>query len=84
MSPKPYNIFASFVMTGLIIAPVSYWMSNQLNVSNHTHMNVFYENSCTADEIERYRMQDEIERQAKQMIATNGYGYVQLLDNRGI
>jgi len=63
-SPKPYRIFSAFLMTATIVAPALYWIRLQIDPSLHTHANIFYENGCSKDEIERFRMQDEIERQA--------------------
>jgi hypothetical protein len=80
----PYQIFLAGFFSLTIISPLSWYMSNMAKMNSLRSPNIFYENSCTAEEVERFRNQDAIERAAQQMKAQPGYGFFLQNDPKGL
>lgn len=58
----PYSVIGTFFSSIVFLSPFTWWMMLRPEMdSNTTVNNVFYENNCTKEEIERYQMQDQIE-----------------------
>lgn len=76
----PYQILGGMVFSVLLVSPVTWWFKNQAVIKNLKNPNIFYENSCSADEIERYKQQDMVENLGFVMMTQRGFGYVHLPD----
>jgi len=62
------------------VAPTLWWMKKHAVNNPIKNPNIFYENTCTPEEIERFRHQDMIEQTAYLMKSTPGYGYHMMSD----
>ena len=81
----PGALFASSFLGLMFAAPMSWYLANYAKPgSNFKYANIFYENGCTPEEIERFRHQDMVEDLGQLMIAQPGCGYVPLRDARGL
>ena len=65
----PLHIFSSFFFSAVLVAPTLWWFANASRMNPTRAPNIFYENTCTKEEIERYRHQDMIENLGQTMIA---------------
>lgn len=68
--------FTGGFVGGMIIAPMAWWLYKQgrLNAQDR-HVNVFYEDNVTRDEVERIQNLDAIESLGTALLAKPGYGY---------
>ncbi len=82
--PKLRYALVSFVTSATIIAPAIWFIRSNMNIGGADQPNIFYEDTVSPEEVERFQMQDEIERQAHQMQVTPGFGYMPMLDNKGL
>lgn len=80
----PLHVFCAGFFSFALIAPSTWWVKNTAIMNSTRPANIFYENDCTAEEVERFRHQDHIEEMAQRMLATPGYGYHNLSDPRGL
>ena len=60
-----------------MVGPITYWLKLQGNMPGQMNRpaNVYYQDGTSAEEIERFRHQDQIETLAFQMNSMAGYGY---------
>ena len=59
------------------VGPMMWWFQQNSRFNGNAQpANIFYENSATKEEIERFQAQDQIEMLAHQMTAMPGYGLV--------
>ena len=82
----PFSVFTATFFSASVLAPASWWAFKSgggLNRGN-VHANIFYENNVTKEEVERFRMQDEVESIGLEMFTTPGYGAHMQSDPRGI
>jgi len=61
----------------VLVSPVLWWYSQIGRLNKNRTANIFYENNCTPEEVERFRHQDMIENLGWTMISQPGYGYHQ-------
>ena len=61
VATHPFHIFVAGFSSLMIICPTSWWAMNQFRLNPMRSPNIFYENNTTAEEVERFRMQDTIE-----------------------
>ena len=80
----PYHIFLAGFFSIMVISPMTWYMGNVAKMNSLRSPNIFYENSCTAEEVERFRAQDSIERAAQEMKAQPGYGFFVQNDAKGL
>jgi len=80
----PYQIFLAGFFSLMVISPLTWYMSNMAKMNSLRSPNIFYENSCTAEDVERFRAQDAIERAAQEMKAQPGYGFFMQNDAKGL
>jgi len=76
----PYQILGTMFLSVSMVGPVSWWFKTQAGINQSRHANIFYENTCSSEEIERFRQQDMVENLAFTMMAQKGYGYIHLPD----
>lgn len=68
--------FTGAFVGGMLIAPMSWWVLKQGRINGGVrNSNIFYENSCTRDEIERIQHLDAVESLGTALAAQPGYGY---------
>lgn len=60
--------------TAALIAPISWFLYTRAIRFGSPAPNIFYENGTTAEEVERFRHQDEIERLGLELLSTPNYG----------
>lgn len=58
---NPVNVLFAGFFSLMIISPISWWASNMFKMNALRSPNIFYENSVTREEVERFRQQDAIE-----------------------
>lgn len=81
----PANLFCCAWFGLMLVTPYSWMMGNMCKPGVHyKHHNIFYENGCTAEEIERFRHQDQVESMGQTFLTQPGQGYVPLKDARGL
>ena len=80
----PFYVFCSGFFSLALIGPSTWWFKKTAVQNTVKPANIFYENDCTPEEIERFRHQDHIEEMAQRMMATPGYGYHNVTDARGL
>jgi hypothetical protein len=80
----PFHIFCAGFFSMSLVSPSIWWFKKAAVLNPVRPSNIFYENGCTPEEVERFRHQDEIEEMAQRMLATPGYGYHNLTDPRGL
>ena len=80
----PSQLLAAGFMSLMLVSPMSWWLMNQVRINTVRNPNIFYEGSCTKEEIERFRAQDQIEQAAFKMQSTPGYGYFLQNDPKGL
>ena len=51
----PYHIFLAAFFSIMVVSPLSWYMSNMAKMNSVRSPNIFYENSVTAEEVERFR-----------------------------
>jgi hypothetical protein len=51
----PLHIFCSGFFSMMIVTPLTWWFKTQGRLNPKRAPNIFYENDCTKEEIERYR-----------------------------
>jgi len=76
----PYHFLSAVLMSVMIISPVTWWFYKQGRMNPNRAANIFYENTATKDEIERFRQQDLIENLGITMRSEPGYGFHNLTD----
>ena len=54
---SPFHVFCSGFFSMMLVAPFSFWVKNH-KLAPTRSANIFYENDCSAEEIERFRHQD--------------------------
>jgi hypothetical protein len=70
--------FTGAFIGGMLIAPMSWWLMKQGRINAHArHSNIFYDNACSKDEIERIQHLDAIESLGATLAAQPAYGYFQ-------
>jgi hypothetical protein len=70
--------FTGAFIGGMLIAPMSWWLIKQGRINAHArHSNIFYDNACSKDEIERIQHIDAIESLGATLAAQPAYGYFQ-------
>ena len=73
---RPLTVFYTGLFSFILVSPFSWWfMKNGVDGGSLRAPNVFYQNDCTEEEIERYRHQDMIEDAAARMRLEHAYGY---------
>lgn len=73
---RPWTVFCTAFFSVALVAPFSWWFMRHARMGNNRMApNIFYQNDCTEEEIERYRHQDMIEEAAARMKLEHGYGY---------
>ena len=75
MFTGPFQLFCSGFFSFMLVAPMMWWVGQSGRPNVMRTPNIFYENSCTAEEIERFRHQDVIENLGYTMMTQPGYGY---------
>ena len=74
---RPLHVGLTAFFSCVLVSPFSwYFMKTATIGTNRMNPNIFYQNDCTEEEIERYRHQDQIEEAACQMKLEQGYGLV--------
>lgn len=81
---SPLSVFCSGFFSIMMVTPVTWWFKTSARLNPKRASNIFYENDCSKEEIERFRHQDVIENMGMQMLATPGYGYHSQADPRGL
>jgi hypothetical protein len=76
----PMHVFNCGFFSLTLVSPVTWWLRTEGKLNSVRNANIFYENSCTKEEIERFRHQDMIEDLGSVMLTQKGYGYVHLHD----
>ena len=76
----PYQIIGGMIFSVLLVSPITWWFKGQAVFNQGRSPNIFYENSCTEEEIERYKQQDIVENLGFTMMTQKGFGYVHLPD----
>lgn len=77
VAPRPYYVGCTAFFSVVLIAPFAWWLKRKGTIGGQKRSpNIFYQNDCTEEEIERYRHQDMIEDAAARMKLEHGYGYV--------
>lgn len=70
--------FTGAFIGGMLIAPMSWWLMKQGRINAQArHSNIFYDNACSKDEIERIQHLDAIESLGATLAAQPAYGYFQ-------
>jgi hypothetical protein len=64
---RPWNVFCTAFFTAMIATPLTWFIKNNLENMGHRSANIFYENNVSKDEVERIRMEDEIENMGWQL-----------------
>lgn len=73
---RPIHLFNTMVFSMILIAPVTWYFYKFATIGTpHRHPNIFYQNDCTEEEIERFKQQDALEEAAANMKLLPGYGY---------
>ena len=72
----PLYVFAACFFTATIASPITWWYYTRSMTTQKKSSNILYENDTTAEEVERFRHQDEIERLAYEMLSSPNYGFV--------
>lgn len=57
----PLHVFCSGFFSIMLVTPISWWFKNHSMLNKTRPANIFYENGTTQEEIERFRMQDQME-----------------------
>ena len=81
---SPFHLFCATFFSAVLVAPSTWWVKKHAVINPVRPSNIFYENDCTPEEVERFRHQDQIEEMAQRMLTTPGYGYHSLTDPRGL
>eukprot|EP00355_Strombidium_rassoulzadegani_P001566 CAMPEP_0168613934 /NCGR_PEP_ID=MMETSP0449_2-20121227/3710_1 /TAXON_ID=1082188 /ORGANISM="Strombidium rassoulzadegani, Strain ras09" /LENGTH=270 /DNA_ID=CAMNT_0008654589 /DNA_START=9 /DNA_END=821 /DNA_ORIENTATION=- len=82
---SPKKVFLSGFFSLMLVAPITFYMGTYSKPFDNEHPVILYENTCTEEEIERFRMQDHIEQAGLDMIKMPGFGYhSSLKDPRGV
>ena len=80
---RPIHLFNTMLFSTVLLAPISWWFL-KFGVrglgQDRSPPNIFYQNDCTEEEIERFRQQDALEEAAANMKTMTGYGYAQRSD----
>ena len=71
----PWGVFCWGFMGLTVGAPLTWYLKVRTGANSMRASNIFYENSCSAEEVERFRHQDEIENLGMQFSKQPGYGY---------
>ena len=80
----PFHVFCAGFFSMMLVTPFTWWFKTTARMNAHRPANIFYENDCTKEEIERFRHQDMVEDMGLRMLAQPGYGYHQLTDAKGM
>lgn len=76
IAKRPYYVGVTAFFSVMLVSPFSYWLMKNATIGTGRRApNIFYQNDCTDEEIERYRHQDMIEEAAAIMKIEHGYGY---------
>lgn len=51
----PFHIFCASFISATLVAPSLWWLKKSMRFNPLRNPNIFYENSCTPEEIERFR-----------------------------
>lgn len=71
----PLHVFCSGFFSAALVAPSLWWLSHVGRLNSTRSSNVFYQNDCTQEEVDRFRHQDMIEHLGVRMLADPGFGY---------
>ena len=72
----PMYVFAACVFTATVASPITWWYYSRVMTNAKKTANIFYENDTTAEEVDRFRHQDEVERLAYLILSQPNYGFV--------
>lgn len=72
---QPKYIPMALILNTFLFAPMTWWIYKQGRLNATRHSNIFYENSCTPEEVHRIQALDAMENLASEMQARSGYGY---------
>ena len=81
---NPFHIPLAGFFSAALVAPISWFFYTRAIRFGAPNSNIFYEDGTTAEEIERFRHQDEIERLGLDMLSTPNYGLVEQQDKAGL
>jgi hypothetical protein len=81
---NPFHIPLAGFFSAALIAPISWFYYTRAIRFGAPSSNIFYENGTTAEEIERFRHQDEIERLGIEMLSTQNYGLISQQDQAAL
>jgi len=80
----PFHVFCASFFSFMMLAPTLWWFSKAARQGQVRSANIFYENSCTPEEVERFRHQDMVENLGYTMVTQQGYGYFKQADPKSV